>query len=55
MARYAPALSPTELDRMTPEQTRYLRRCVEAELKDEQEERLAIAKATIRAAGARLV
>lgn len=55
MARHAPALSPSELERMTPEQTRYVHRAVERELKGEREERLAYVKALVKASGARLV
>lgn len=54
MARHAPGLNATELERMTPEQTRYLRKGIEAELKSEREERFAYVKALVRASGGRI-
>lgn len=55
MARNAPALSPSELAPMTPEETRYLRGLVAAEVKADGEERLEYVKALMRSNGARLI
>lgn len=55
MARHAPALSPSELRAMTPEETSLARREVNAMLKAEGEERLEFVKAVVKSNGARLI
>jgi hypothetical protein len=55
MARYAPGLPPSELERMTPEETRHVRREVERALKAEVDERIAHTTAIVRSGGGRLL
>lgn len=55
MARHAPGLSPSELQQMTPEETRYVRKAILDELELEERKRLSYVKALMQAAGARVL
>lgn len=52
MAQHAPGLPPSELERMTPEQTRYLRKRVDEDLEAEGKLQFAQIKLLVTAASA---
>jgi hypothetical protein len=54
MARYAPSLTPSELKRMTPEETRYLEQRVSEDVKADNRMMLELALGVMRACGARV-
>jgi hypothetical protein len=54
-ARHAPGITPSELRRMTPAESRLVQREVLNDLKADAAERLAIAKAIVQSNGARFV
>lgn len=49
MARHAPGISPSELERMTPEESRYVQRRIVEDLDRESKMRLEYVKGIIRA------
>lgn len=54
MARHAPGLSPSELRRMTPEETRLLTKVVVADVEADRKRELVYVQALMKASGARL-
>jgi hypothetical protein len=54
MARHAPGLSPSELERMTPEETRRVHERVVEEVKLDNRFHLELAVGVMRASGARI-
>lgn len=55
MARNAPGLSPSELRRMTPEETRYARKRVEDDIDRDRKVAHIYVTALMKAAGARII